>query len=251
MSLFSSAVQHAAGQAQQAYDDATGAASHAADEAKKAGKRLLNGLEDIGAQLEQIYDAWTIGIRGLRGEERDMLSRVYKDSLPPMHNIVIVSLIGVSGRPFTLPASFVAGLASFILPGSEALLIALAALAAKREEAYLLFLGRSGYNDAIGGFPEHDTLGGQTLVHEACHVWQGYHQMFTWGYIFNSIYFQCCKGGAYDVPNPPTERWDHYGAEQQAVIVEDWFKFGESTSDAYYPYVRSNVRPGKPHASTA
>ncbi|MBI3410209.1 MAG: hypothetical protein HY040_17855 [Planctomycetes bacterium] len=252
MSLFSKAVKHAAGQVRHAVDDVEDAAQHVADEANKLGKRFLNGLEDFGAELEQIYDALTIGIRGLRGEEREILKRVYQGSLPPIKNILVVSLIGVSGRPFTLPASFVAAVANLILPGCEELLLALVALVAKRGECYFLFLGRSGYNDAINGFPEHDGKAGQTLVHEACHVWQGYHQLFTWGYIFNSIYYQCCTGGAYNVPDSPTAQWDHYGAEQEAVIVEKWFENGEGTGDDdhYYPYVKCNVRPGKPHATT-
>jgi hypothetical protein len=257
MSWLSKAAKKAAGQVQDAWDgaedaweDTQDAAEDAADEAKKIGKKLLNGLDDVAASVKQILDPYTIGIRGLRHSERDILHRVYKTSLPPLNNILILSLAGVSGRPFALPASFVAGVASLIVPGGYGLLLALVALAAKRGECYFLFMGRSGYNNAITGFPGHDDRPGQTLVHEACHVWQGYQRMFTWEYIFDSIFNQCFRGGAYQLPDPPTESWDYYGAEQQGIIVERWFADGEQTDGAYYPYIHSNVRPGKPHAAT-
>ncbi|NJO37514.1 MAG: hypothetical protein HC871_07715, partial [Rhizobiales bacterium] len=106
------------------------------DEAKKLGKQLLNGLEGGWAELEQIFDPQIIGIRGLRWDEREILQRVYGSSLPRMNNLLIVSLAGTSGRPFTIPASFVVGVANLILPGSQTLMIALVALAAKRGECY-------------------------------------------------------------------------------------------------------------------
>jgi len=259
MSWLSKAVQQGAGAVQDGWDgvegaweDTQGAAEHAANEAKKIGKKLLNGLEDAGAALTQIIDPNIIGIRGLRQDERHILHRVYKDSLPKMNNILILSLAGMSGRPFTLAASFVAGVASLIVPGSGLLLPALVALTAKRGDCYFLFMGRSGYNDAISGYPGHDDEPGQTLVHEACHVWQGYQGAFTWGYIFDSIFNQCFKGGAYNLPDPPTHQWVNYGAEQQAKIVETWYEKGMSPAfdDAYYPYIKCNVRPGKPYAHT-
>jgi hypothetical protein len=255
MSVVSKALKKAGGQAQNTFNDtvdgAQDAADHAANEAKKIGKQLLNGLEDIGAELQQIFDPSIIGIRGLRFNERDIMQRVYQDSLPRMNNILIISLLGASGRPFALPASFVAGVATLILPGSGLLLASLVLLAAKRGDCYFLFLGNRGYNDAVGGFPK-DKRPGQTLVHEACHVWQGWQGAFTWEYIFNSIYNQCLKGGAaYDIPDQPSAQWDHFGAEQQAGIVEGWVANGRhTTGDPYYPYIKSNVRPGLPHATT-
>jgi hypothetical protein len=257
MSWVSKAVKKATGSAQDAWDgvedawdDTQDAAQDAADEAKKIGKKLLNGLDDLAASLKEIIDPYTIGIRGLRHSERDILHRVYRNSLPPLNNILILSLAGVSGRPFALPASFVAGVASLIVPGSYGLLLALVALAAKRGECYFLFMGRSGYNNAISGFPDHDDRPGQTLVHETCHVWQGYQRMFTWEYIFDSIFNQCFRGGAYQLPDPPSGPWYSFGAEQQGIIVERWWADGERTNDGYYPYIKYNVRPGKPYAGT-
>jgi len=255
MSVVSKALKKAGGQAQNTFNDAVDgaqdAADQAADAAKKIGKRLLNGLEDIGDELQQIFDPSIIGIRGLRWKEREILRRVYGSSLPRMNNILIVSLAGASGRPFALPASFVAGVANLILPGSQTLMIALVALAAKRGECYFLFMGNRGYNDAVGGFP-HDDRDGQTLVHEACHVWQGFQGAFTWEFVFNSIFNQCFKGdAAYDIPANPRDTWMAFGAEQQAKIVETWYENGEQKAgDPYYPYIKTNVRPGRPYAVT-
>lgn len=254
MSILSKAVKKAAGQAQGAWNDATGgaqdAAENAADEAKKLGKKLLNGLDDAWAELEQIFDPKVIGIRGLRWNERDILHGVYGSSLPRMNNLLIVSLAGASGRPFTIPASFVSGVANLILPGSQTLMILLVALAAKRGECYFMFMGNRGFNDAVGGYSD-DERPGQTLVHEACHAWQGFQGAFTWAYIFDSTFNQCLKGqGAYDIPSHPTAQWMAFGAEQQAQIVDMWFTNWEHSSDPYYPYIKSNVRPGRPYATT-
>jgi hypothetical protein len=109
MSIVSKALKKAGGQVSNAWNDTTGAAQDAADlaanEAKKLGKRLLNGLEDLDDELQQIFDLNVIGIRDLRIHEREVLQRMYGSSLPRMNNLLIVSLTGASGRPFTLPAS--------------------------------------------------------------------------------------------------------------------------------------------------
>jgi len=252
MSILSKALKHAGGQAQNAWDDTQDEANRAANEAKKIGKQLLNGLEDVGAELLQIFDLNIIGIRGLRFNERDILQSVYGSSLPRMNNILIISLLGASGRPFALPASFVAGVANLILPGSGLLLASLVLLAAKRGDCYFLFMGRGGYNDAVGGFSQFDVEPGQILVHEACHAWQGFQGAFTWEYIFDAIFNQCFKGkAAYDIPANPRDTWMAFGAEQQAAIVDTWFANGmNTTGDPYYPYIKTNVRPGRPYAVT-
>lgn len=256
MSILSKAVKKAAGAVGDAWNDATGsvqdAADDAANEAKRLGKRLLIVLDNLDDELEQIFDFKTIGIRGLRWNERDILHRVYGDSLPRMNNILIVSIAGTSGRPFALPASFVAGVANLILPGSQPLMMALVALAAKRGECYFLFMGNGGFNNGISGFPQFDERPGQTLVHEACHAWQGFQGAFTWYYIFDSIFNQCFKGGAaYEIPANPSAQWMSYGAEQQAQIVDAWYARGEPKSDdPYYAYIKSNIRPGRPYAAT-
>ena len=81
------------------------------------------------------------------------------------------------------------------------------------------------------------------LVHELTHVWQGINGPTTVSYIFNSILCQAAFWtSAYDYTLG--EPWDRYGCEQQAQIVEDWWKRGHSTSDAAFHYIRDHVWKG-------
>ena len=41
------------------------------------------------------------------------------------------------------------------------------------------------------------------------------------------------------------KRWGQYNVEQQASIVEDWFRKGRKTTDPRYRYIRDNIRKGK------
>ena len=38
--------------------------------------------------------------------------------------------------------------------------------------------------------------------------------------------------------------WDSFGVEEQAQIVEDWFKNGLKSSDPRFHYIRDNIREG-------
>ena len=92
-------------------------------------------------------------------------------------------------------------------------------------------------------------LGLVIFIHELGHVWQGYHSAFTWWYVFNSIYYQAaCGSGAYDFT--AGKQWPQYGAEQQASIVQQWFVNGEQDYSQLYSYMKCNVWPGKPFATT-
>lgn len=90
------------------------------------------------------------------------------------------------------------------------------------------------------------------LVHEMGHVWQGQHGI---PFMSNSLFHQgqavLSRGDrnrAYDFS--PGGQWRSYNAEQQAEIVEAWYRDGRSTASALYPYLRDNVRPGQPNATT-
>jgi hypothetical protein len=267
MSDLSKAWDHATGQVNKTVKDI-------GDEGNRVIHHIIDGANDICQSAAAIFDEFTIGFRGLRGPERDLLGEVYETSLPPLHNIFIISLSGMGGRPFTIPASYFEGMVGMLFPGFEpALQLALVELIGKRADQYILFLGKDGYNDAINGFPDRYTTWdtgtstavsetakpGETLVHEACHVWQGYNQAFSWMYIFNAIYNQCIVGGAYILPDPPDWQWAAYGAEQQAMIVQSWFHSGQKTvdeistadgpqtiADPLYNYIAGHVRAGRP-----
>ena len=244
MSWLSQATQ-AAGQAAGDLVSAVSDVEHAvvgnAGDAWKAIKKLYDGA------LEAVMDA-TGGVRTLRSHEKNLAKNVYKNSLPPLNNILIVSLSGIDGRAFTLPASLLATLADVILPPNAFVLLALSSLAAKGIEQYLIFLGKEGFHNALGAV-KYSTTPGDVFIHELGHVWQGYNSAFTWWYVFNSIYYQIeCGSGAYEAS--PGGQWAQYGAEQQAMLIQDWYTGGEQASGQLYSYMNCNVWPGKPFATT-
>lgn len=248
----------AGGDISDAWKDATGAAEDAAGDVagaveeafEQAGKVLVDAVNDASKELMELWNDNMIGIRKLRPAERSILRRVYQDSLPPFDRMLIVSLSGISGRPFVVPASMVSVLLAPVLGSVDLFLLGLAIAPFKNPEHYLTFMGRRGYNDAVQ--KEYDDRPGDTLVHEAAHVWQGYQRAFTWSYVLESVYHQGCKGqGAYDYERPVgTKQWDRYNPEQQASIIEHWFAEGELETSELFPYIKCNVRPGKPNANT-
>lgn len=86
-----------------------------------------------------------------------------------------------------------------------------------------------------------------TLIHELTHVWQGTHEGLTGlGYKADSLLhqgFHIAMGHgrnaayAYDRGALGSVSWSTFTAEQQAAIVEDWFKNGKKQSDPAYPYI--------------
>ena len=224
-----------------AVSDAEHAVVTTAEDAYKAVRKLYEGV------IEMVMDA-TVGVRTLRMHERNLAWRVYQNSLPPLDNVLIVSLSGMDGRAFTIPASLLAPLASDLFGPNPLVLLALSSLAAKGIEQYLIFLGKEGFKDAMGHV-KYSTRPGDVFIHELGHVWQGYHSAFTWWYVFNSIYYQtACGSSAYNVT--PGGQWSQYQAEQQATIIQQWFVDGEPDSGQLYSYMKCNVWPGKPFATT-
>ena len=105
MSWLSHATQETGKEIDKAANAVAGAVSDAghavvttAEDAYKAVRKLYEGV------IEMIMDA-TVGVRTLRMHERNLAWNVYKNSLPPLDNVLIVSLSGVDGRAFTLPTS--------------------------------------------------------------------------------------------------------------------------------------------------
>jgi len=89
------------------------------------------------------------------------------------------------------------------------------------------------------------------LIHELTHVWQGQHLV---PFMLNSAAHQTLavinNGGkvssrAAVYRYTPGKRWGQYNVEQQASIVEDWFRKGRKTTDARYRYIRDNIRKGR------
>jgi len=79
----------------------------------------------------------------------------------------------------------------------------------------------------------------ELLIHEMTHVWQGYSSELAWGYTLNSLFSQmvCKDAYAYKLGDD----WRLYNVEQQASIVEHWYKRGRSKDDEAYRYIRDNI----------
>ena len=88
-----------------------------------------------------------------------------------------------------------------------------------------------------------------TLVHEMTHVWQGHYNTFGIAGVWaSSIKCQIQRQGntyLYGEGNLKIKAWDDFAKEEQAQIVEDWYKFGMKPTDPRFPFIRDNIRNGK------
>jgi hypothetical protein len=77
----------------------------------------------------------------------------------------------------------------------------------------------------------------ELLVHEMTHVWQYHNDRTRYGVWVSSVF------GSYSFT--PGKPWNDYDVEQQASIVEKWYKNGSKTTDPLYPYIRLVIRAGR------
>ena len=154
--------------------------------------------------------------RPLFPAEQALAFRVFKATLP-YGKIFISPLIGLSNQPFT----------TTIPP----LIADLGAI------GYSINVGMNGFRRGM------DTVDPATLIHELTHVWQGAHRLISSQFMWESIAHQAVGWirGTDPYTYVPGKSWSSYNVEQQASIVEDWFKGGESTSDPLYRYIRDDI----------
>ena len=173
-------------------------------------------------------------IRTMSPVEYHIVSGVFGATLPYRSRILVTNAAGMDGRAFTIPTSLV----STILGMNPALFLPTAIvgyLGSIVNLAYLMNVGR-----------DYNTLGSsqqRLLVHETTHVWQGKNSTLALTYVFSSVLNQGLHGGgaySYTAGQP----WRSYNAEQQASIVEDWFRAGQPTSGPLYPYIVNHVQKG-------
>jgi hypothetical protein len=173
-------------------------------------------------------------VRTMSPVEYHIVSGVFGPTLPYRSRILVTNAAGLDGRAFTIPTSLV----SAILGMNPALFLPTAVagyLGSIVNLAYLMNVGK-----------DYNTLGTsqqRLLVHETTHVWQGKNSTMALTYVFSSVLNQGLHGGAaysYVAGQP----WRSYNAEQQASIVEDWFRAGQPKSGALYPYIVNHVQKG-------
>jgi hypothetical protein len=83
-----------------------------------------------------------------------------------------------------------------------------------------------------------------TFIHELTHVWQAYNNFFKNAPLLSALcshaWVKVVGGSAYTYT--PGKPWGDYNREQQAEIVQDWYKNGMKTSDPLYTYIEKHIR---------
>jgi len=179
-------------------------------------------------------------VRHLAGGETQEAQKVYQATIP-YDQVLISDGSGGGNRPFTLPTR---------VPTSMLFNVDSA------EGKYVIHAGDGYYGlTRSNGYKN-------TLIHELAHVWQGEH--WSSPYWVNSLGMQAAwalagaldKLGGYDEPGDDDDHdayaydkvdlwdWDDYHAEQQAQIIEDWYKGGMKKNpddDFRFYYVRRHI----------
>lgn len=95
------------------------------------------------------------------------------------------------------------------------------------------------------------TLDNSTLIHELTHIWQ--FQNRGTGYISDSLTHQFAailgagdRNAAYNYVIVPGQPFDHYTAEHQAMIVEDYYRQPSKRNDPEFQRLIAQVRNAKP-----
>jgi hypothetical protein len=165
--------------------------------------------------------------RLLNQSETDLARQVFEDQLP--YNKI--------------------HLASYYLPNNDGVPVTLASVSSlvpvRSLRSYTIYFGPIVFKDGA------DVPGTRnTLIHELTHVWQGHHSLFAWEYMVDSLLAQGHailtegdRNRAYDYK--PGKPWDDYNVEQQANIVEDWFRNGMRADDELFVYITDHIRAGR------
>lgn len=153
--------------------------------------------------------------RKLTTKEKRLLSTVFVNTLP-FDRIQITDKIGLGDRAYALP----------VLIGKKV----------------NLNVGEDNFNSDLSEV--HPSL----LIHESVHAWQSVHGFFKFDYALNSGICQLINvfnpnSSAYDYR--PGRKWKDYNAEQQAQIIEHWYRDGLSIKSSLWHYIRDHLRePG-------
>lgn len=159
--------------------------------------------------------------RELATGEKQVARLVFKERLP-YDKIMISDGLGGGDRPFTVPTSLKISVLFNVSRGK-----------------YVIHAGDGYY----GMSKLKDDK--ETLVHELTHVWQGEYRNHSWDYVLDSLWHQALSEDAYKYNKSYYQNWDDYNAEQQAQIVEDWFKSGMKTGeyeDIRFYYIKKYIR---------
>jgi hypothetical protein len=138
-------------------------------------------------------------------------------------------------------------IASYYLPGNDGVPVTLASVSSiipvRSLRQYTIYFGPDVYRDGADAAGVRDTF-----IHELTHVWQSVHRDHPLDYIGDSLLNQLrYRDAAYtlDPSKVGAAEWASFGAEQQAMIVENWYADGMSEADKAFVYIRDHIRQGK------
>lgn len=174
-------------------------------------------------------------VRNLAPKEEAIAREVFKDTIP-YSEILVSDGIGGGDRPFTVPTNMPVHIpfyVNFKVDGGK----------------YVIHAGDGYYGMSL---VQKDK---ETLIHELTHVWQGENDTsWSWAYVLFSLKDQALSDDAYAYDKKRFKPWSHYGPEQQAQIVEDWYADGMQTfdpltqaGDRRFYYIKKHIR-GEPVA---
>jgi hypothetical protein len=177
--------------------------------------------------------------RLLTPKEQSLALDVFGTSLPMWKQIGIQDGLGLGDRPWTdngSPHDKTLGSVNY-----EIMVGALASVDLTIEGSSARWLG-SGFGRVCDIF-----------VHEMTHVWQYFHGKWVkqdslaaqaWEEITTKIDLRTGRiivvNDAYEYT--PGKAWNSYNVEQQAHIVEDWYREGHSPTHTLFPYIQMVVR---------
>jgi hypothetical protein len=211
-----------------------------ANKGEQALDKVVNAAGDatnaVGAELNKARGIVSGGIDGLTqasppyaerfltDAEKDLARKVFEETLP-YGAVYLSNGLGLQQRAYTIPHPLHLG-------------------------SYVIHIGPDAFRDATNSSV---VMLGQTVdavfIHELTHVWQGVNRRHAFDYILDSVYNQVRFGSqAYDLNQEDVGRkkWSEFNAEQQAMIVENWYAAGMAESDAAFTYIKDNLRAGNP-----
>lgn len=140
-------------------------------------------------------------------------------------------------------------LSDYFLPFNDGTAVTVASASAfalrRAWRSYTIFFGRGPFERGADG-PDF----GHTFIHELTHVWQGFHGVLGWEYMAQSMLAQgyaiLTQGSRHKAYNyEPGAPWGSYNVEQQAYLVEHWYRRGMNTDDERFPYIANHIRAGR------
>lgn len=205
-----------------------GASTIAAGERKAAGvvagelrkaRGIISGNADGFVRASAAYAE-----RLLTDAEKHLARNVFEETLP-YGAIYLSNGRGLGKRAYTIPHPLHLG-------------------------SFVIHIGPDVFRDATDSSNlMFNQTGDAVFIHELTHVWQGANRSTAFDYIIDSLYNQIHSGShAYDLDPAEVGKksWDKFNAEQQAMIVQNWYEGGMLESDDAFTYIKDNIRARNP-----